>query len=267
MVLLGLGIFIGVIGYYVQHGELKIGSFITELFGDFYSNVTIDLISIAFTILIIERIVERQAIKRERESLILQMGSPDNGIAVEGARRLRARGWLVDGALNNMDFSGANLLGADLSKAILMRTNLAKAILTSCNLQESRLAKSNLFQTNLTNCDLTYADLSFAYLDPAYFAGAKLRWAILNEVSSERADFSNANLHGAKFVNANLYKAVLVEADLSEADLRGANLKEADLTGANLNGANLSNASVTGEQLAKAKSLKDTIMPNGVIHN
>ena len=55
--------------------------------------------------------------------------------------------------------------------------------------------------------------------------------------------------------------ASLVKADLSRADLSRAKLSHADLSRAYLSG-----ASVTPEQLGEARSLKDTIMPDGSKH-
>ena len=62
-----------------------------------------------------------------------------------------------------------------------------------------------------------------------------------------------------------------VITDLSYAKLYGANLIGADLSrarlsNAHLSGAYLSGASVTPEQLGEARSLKDTIMPDGSRH-
>src|SRR2546428_200343 len=74
-------------------------------------------------------------------------------------------------------------------------------------------------------------------------------------------DLSGANLSGAS-----LSKADLSCADLRRADLSGADLSEANLSNAHLNGAYLSGASVTPEQLGEARSLKDTIMPDGSKH-
>ena len=54
--------------------------------------------------------------------------------------------------------------------------------------------------------------------------------------------------------------------DLSGANLSGASLSRAKLSNAHLNGAYLSGASVTPEQLGEARSLKDTIMPDGSKH-
>ena len=69
-------------------------------------------------------------------------------------------------------------------------------------------------------------------------------------------DLSDADLDGA----------YLGEANLSEADLSEAILLGAKLSGANLSAADLSNAAVTPEQLNQARSLKDTILPDGSKH-
>jgi uncharacterized protein YjbI with pentapeptide repeats len=57
-------------------------------------------------------------------------------------------------------------------------------------------------------------------------------------------------------------------ADLSDANLSGAVLFDANLSDANLSRADLSGArGITEEQLEEqAKTLKDTTMPNGLVH-
>src|SRR5258708_1749070 len=65
---------------------------------------------------------------------------------------------------------------------------------------------------------------------------------------------------------ANLSGATLSRADLNYANLISADLSKAKLSKAHLNGADLSGASVTPEQLGEARSLKDTIMPDGSKH-
>jgi uncharacterized protein YjbI with pentapeptide repeats len=62
-----------------------------------------------------------------------------------------------------------------------------------------------------------------------------------------------ADLRGANLSDANLSGAVLFDANLSDA-----NLSRADLSGAR---------GITEEQLEEqAKTLKDTTMPNGLVH-
>lgn len=89
------------------------------------------------------------------------------------------------------------------------------------------------------------------FLTGADFRGVQLRKAFLFEADLSGADLSDADLR---------------DADLFGVDLSGADLSRADLSGADLSGASLLHAQVTSEQLAQAKSLKDTIMPDGSIH-
>jgi uncharacterized protein YjbI with pentapeptide repeats len=120
--------------------------------------------------------------------------------------------------------------------------------------------------------DLHGADLSHADLRRADLSGANLSEASLVRTNLYAANLSKASLVRARLSRVNLPQAILSEADLSYAKLYGANLISADLSraklsNAHLNGAYLSGASVTAEQLGEARSLKDTIMPDGSKHS
>ena len=80
-------------------------------------------------------------------------------------------------------------------------------------------------------------------------------------------DLSGANLSGASLSKADLSHVDLRRAGLSRANLIGADLSRAKLSNAHLNGAYLSGTSVTPEQLGEARSLKDTIRPDGSKHS
>jgi uncharacterized protein YjbI with pentapeptide repeats len=144
----------------------------------------------------------------------------------------------------------------DLSEAQLLEANLHGANLRGADLHETNLSGANLSYTNLLYTNLRGANLTSAKLSEANLRGANLREADLHE-----ADLTSAKLFAAK-----LFGARLIEANLRGADLREANLSGANLHGANLHEANLSRATVTTEQLEKAKSFKNTIMPDGSIH-
>jgi uncharacterized protein YjbI with pentapeptide repeats len=124
----------------------------------------------------------------------------------------------------------------DLSEAPLFEAKLFGANLRGVDLREVILRGADLSYTNLLYANLRGADLSYSKLFEANLRGANLR-----EVNLRGADLSCAKLFGAKLFGADLH-----EAELREADLRG--------------------ATVTTEQLEKAKSLKDTTMPDGLIH-
>jgi len=129
-------ILIAVLGYLNQHGNLFQPAPIVT---DFYANISTELISIAITILVIDALNERRAIRQEKKNLILQMSSPTNAIAREAVRILRMRGWLTDGTLR-----GANLLRANLRKAYLERADLQDVLFYKAELQGAYLQWSNL---------------------------------------------------------------------------------------------------------------------------
>jgi hypothetical protein len=109
VLLLIIAFFIATIGYLNQHEGLYLGEFLGNLLGDYYTNASAELASIAITVLIIDALVQRREEEREKRDLILQMGSPDKAFAIEAVRQLRARGWLNDGSLRDSSFIKANL--------------------------------------------------------------------------------------------------------------------------------------------------------------
>src|SRR5215203_1866705 len=100
---------------------------------------------------------------------------------------------------------------------------------------------------SLSDVRLRGADLSHLDLSGAYLSGADLSDADLSGAKLIDADLSFATISGA-----NMRETYLVETDLSDADLSGANLRDA--------------IGVTDKQLLRAKTLEDTTMPDGSIH-
>ncbi len=174
---------------------------------DYWQNIYITGIGAVLTVGILDRQAEHRAVRQRKEELILQMGSPDNGFAVEAVRLLRQKGWLTDGSLKGAFFWGANLygatlVGANLHGANLHGANLVGAKLHSANLQGTRLPASNLQGANLQNAKLIGSNFSDSNLQGAYLMGA--------------------NLHGAYLADANLQGAYLMGANLQDATLQGA---------------------------------------------
>jgi uncharacterized protein YjbI with pentapeptide repeats len=206
-----------------------------------------------------EQDAERRAIEQEKQRLVLQLGSPSSGFAVEAARILKARGWGFEGDttlrgvnLVEANLHGANLRRADLEKAVLLRANLSGANQEGASLREANLLRANLQEAalvgaNLQETNLFGANLRAACLWRANLGGARLADATLQEVSLDGADLGGTDLSGA-----NLDGADLREVNLEAATLREANLQGAYLTGANLRGALLANASLEGASLYEA---------------
>lgn len=192
--------------------------------------------------------------------------------------------------LNDADLSGANLVEANLTAAALNRTDLSGAKLSKANLLRAELRGASLSGADLTGteligADLRDGDLHSTYLSDAYLNGADLRDSNLSGADLQDANLSSADLSGANLSDVDLSKAeseinlprskkqtnlsgiILSNAKLNRANLRGANLHGADLSGADLSDADLTDASVDIKRLKKeAKSLQNTIMPDGKTH-
>jgi hypothetical protein len=225
-------ILLGVFGYF--QGPVPYIPHLTDFYLDFRS----DLIGIGITVLIIDNVNEMYRRRAEKERLILQMGSPEHGFAIEAARQLHNRGWLD------------SLEGANLSKADLSNTHLSNV----------NLSRSNLLGVNFSGASLIGANLSKANLRLALLRKTDLRGANLSEV-----DLNHADLRGAR----------LVGRDLRQRESRGATaeengnrtfMKDALMSGADLSNSNLSQADVSASQLASVRSLAGTIMPDGNVY-
>jgi len=165
----------------------------------FLSSFHTNIIEIGITVLIIGNASQFVSIRSDKNRLILQMGSPVNGFAIEAIRQMRAMGWLIDGTASNKNFTDANwskayLVQADLNNADIMYANLSFADLTQANLKETALDFSNLSSANLYKAKLNSAHL--VYVD---FRNANLT----------EADCSNAELNGADLSTATLKDIVL----------------------------------------------------------
>mgnify|MGYP001478428375 CR=1 FL=1 len=141
---------------------------------------------------LIEQRLENE--RNQKQQLILQMGSPDNGFAVEAARQLMALGWLSDGTLENARLWGANLQGANLSMA-----DLRGAHFQSSNLQGVFLSEANLMWANFSEANLTEANLSISKLMGTTFVNSNLLRANLSYTNLHSVNLLGANLEGVNF--------------------------------------------------------------------
>jgi hypothetical protein len=61
--------------------------------------VSTNFFGVAVTILLVEDLYRRHSTREKKRALVLQMGSPDNAMALGAVRKLLALGWLADGTL------------------------------------------------------------------------------------------------------------------------------------------------------------------------
>jgi hypothetical protein len=143
---------------------------------DFYDNYFAEILGIAATVFLIDRLNrlrdQRHEEQQEKEALIHQMGSRDPTETDPAVRMLPFRGWLQDGTLQGARLSHANLSGMDLSDADLRGVNLQIA--------------------NLQVAELMHVDLRGAILSGIYFYDADLTGADLRGVSLMHTSLTNA---------------------------------------------------------------------------
>lgn len=128
------------------------------------------------------------------------------------------------------------------------------------------LAKVNLEKADLSNLDLNGINLSEALLTEANLSKALLARAILYRTVLKKANLRGTYLDHAMLTKADLENADLQGAIFSKAVLSGTILTRARLNDCFLNEANLEQATVSDDQLVCAKSLMNTIMPNGRVN-
>lgn len=198
--------------------ELVYGHFdLRQAFVDYYANLSTELLSIALTLSVISSLSRRRDRKlrdeeRDKAMLIKRLPTASPEDRREIAKKLRADDWLVDGTLNNLNLSGADLCEMDLTYADMEGINLANSALKN---------------SSLSGADMRGANLSHASLDFARCKHVRLFEANLAHASAQHADLSDADLRYAELEYADLRGAIL-----DAADLRGANLRDADLSGA-----------------------------------
>lgn len=270
LVVLGIVVVIFVWGSMLQHDSFDLH----YLFLDLWSNFGTELAGIVVTVLIIDSLNQRRAIKQEKDALVLQMGSPNNAFAVEAARILRMHGW---GWHEEKTLVEQRFPFADLSQANL----------SWCNLQRAKFERANLMGANLQYSNLQDADLSEANLEEVSFLGANLENSSLNRANLQRASFGpflpeNVNftllqyfdstgrksLDRKKDDKVNLRKASLFKANLQGADFTSAILEDTDMAEVNLKGATQGvGRSLSYEKLANVERLWRATMPDGKIYD
>lgn len=104
-----------------------------------------------------------------KTEIINKFWSLENKYALEAVEELRARNWLVDGALRgvalcHVQLQSADLMEADLSNVDFQQASLDFADLTKARLNGAKFNRASLMGVNFDQADLTMADLYKANL-------------------------------------------------------------------------------------------------------
>ena len=150
-----LSISFGVTGYLSQHKSFSMSS----LWGDFYANISTELVSIAITVLFVDFLYSRKSKEELKKQLIREMGNANNVIALRAVNELRAHGWLRDGTLKNERFYNSDLTNADLKDANLSGVSFTDVIFRKANLANAKLNKASIIGCDLSGANFARADL------------------------------------------------------------------------------------------------------------
>jgi uncharacterized protein YjbI with pentapeptide repeats len=258
-----------------------------------------EALSIAITVIVLDRLNRMRDTEQLKMRLIREAGSRSNSTAITAIDWMQRENWLVGehGLLKNQYLGEANLHNANLRKV-----NLESASLELCNLEKATLDDANLiyaqigeasfkeavlrwsklyrvhgYQTKMIGADLYEADFTQAYLrgsvfDNAIGFGCKFNGANLGEVSMKYAVFEFADFEKAHMNISNLTNVNLQNANLKRTALGRTNLSYAILGGANFKGADLDDSFMLGCKLESANSFgfvdvaefdENTVLPDG----
>jgi uncharacterized protein YjbI with pentapeptide repeats len=224
VVLLMVGLSVGLFGHLIEYQFFNFRQFTK----DYYANISTELISIAITVLVIDKLALRQKnfdeYKQLKDDLIHQVRSQINADAIKAIEKLAIHDWLFDGSMEGVDLNHANWQGVK---------QLENAYLKNTKLRGANFRKARLYRINLVNADL--------------------RWAKLQDALIFKSNLKEAKLIGADLSGAYVFKADFRNALCIDLKLRNANIWETDFEGSN----------ITYEQLAEANRLRGSTMPNG----
>lgn len=148
-VLIIAAILIGVLGFINQNS----GQFMPALWiKDFYANLSAELASIAFTILIIDYFTERREKRNLKAQLFRELQTRDNGFAQRTMREIMANGWHEDGSLHGQFLNYCNL-----ENVYLRNTDFTDCRLHQASFRSAWMRGVCLKGANLTGSDFTGA--------------------------------------------------------------------------------------------------------------
>lgn len=144
-------------------------------------------------------------------------------------------------ALENADFTGAELKGADLRSANSANARFDEAKLSMANFDNANLARASFESAKGARASFGRANLIESQFYSAQMQGANFAGAL-----ALGTNFSEANLFGTSFVDSKLAVAKFENAKLNFADLTLAELWSSELEGSDVNGTGFSFAKIWG---------------------
>ncbi|QQS44441.1 pentapeptide repeat-containing protein [Candidatus Roizmanbacteria bacterium] len=200
--------------------------------------IAIESLSLTFTIFIIDYINEQRARKELKSRLIRQIGSSDNGLALNALAELKANNWLEQDCI--------------FKDAWLRKANLQDAVAWGVDFSGGQLEEANFIKANLTNSKFIVVDLRLAIFDEAKLIGTQFKADLI------KASFKNAHLQHSIFDSCTLYKTNFSGANLQGAVFKNCKTENLKLIGAIYNSKTQFPKNVNPEKLG-AKFIEKSI--------
>lgn len=163
---------------------------------------------------------------------------------------------------DEVNLTGAKLIGADFSDASLCRAKMRDADLTRASCIRAIMHGAKMLEVRATNAIFERADMTDARLAGAALSQADFTETKLSSATLTKANLSGAKLYGAELSGADLTRTKLLGAQFGDVDLSDAELRDAILPHADLRQANLQGACLEGADLRQA-NFEDVCIVNG----
>jgi uncharacterized protein YjbI with pentapeptide repeats len=216
--LLIMGTFLLGAGFGYTHSGDNLFNF-HQLVSDLYANAGMELLSIAITVLIIDRLNHHHNFEERKYSLFRRMRSSSRDVAIAALEEIQHQGFWEEALKHHYEIHTSRIYfsGIQWSDANLNNVDINRAWLDGANLQNARLGDSNLQDVVARGATMQGASLSNANIQNAVLEGTNLQSASLDWANLTSANLTNANLQGASLYNTKFHSA-----NLQGVCLRGA---------------------------------------------
>jgi uncharacterized protein YjbI with pentapeptide repeats len=137
---------------------------------------------------------------------------------------------------DELDLTGAELVGGDASGAALRELSLVDSRLDRCNLANVEARSAAWIRVEVEGSRMTGLSVPEALLRDVRIRDTRLDLAVLRFARLERVVFEDCRLEGADFYGARLESVAFRRCDLGEASFADAKLRETEFRRCTLTG-------------------------------
>jgi hypothetical protein len=141
-----------VVGLMVGLVISQVLSAISTNIAGFFDSLAPEIVGIAFTVIVLNRLDASREHRLIRDKLIREMHSRHNPVTLQAIEELRVLEYLSNGALNGLELRGSNWKDANLYQADLRKADLTNAITENADFYEANLEGAIVDEVQLAWC-------------------------------------------------------------------------------------------------------------------